>query len=108
VSRQRNYGFDRRQKALKRQARQEAKRERKINHDESATGGPEMGEAQDFGAPAGTWEWFSSSRSRTLPTPVGVRRDAGPPDDWILTGGAVDPAQPNVEGEPDEAGLSRQ
>jgi hypothetical protein len=108
VSRRRNYGFDRRQKALTRQARQEAKRERKISRAESATTGPEMGEAQDSGAPAGTWEWFSPSRSRTVAAAIGEQPDAGPPDDWVLlTDVAADPDQPNADGDPDEAGPSR-
>jgi hypothetical protein len=109
VSPRRNYGFERRQKALDRQARQQAKRQRKTTRAESGAEGPGMGEAQDVGAAPGTWEWFSPSRSRTLAAAAGARPDAGLPDDWILlTDVTVDADQPSVDGHPGETGGSRQ
>jgi hypothetical protein len=44
----------------------------------------DMGAAQEVGAPPGSWEWFSASRSNVFITEVGVRPPADPPDDWIL------------------------
>jgi hypothetical protein len=84
VSPRRNYGFERRRRDLDRQARQEVKRQRKADRAEAGVSGAEMGEAQDFAAPAGAWEWFSPSRSRTLALPRGTRPEPDPPDDWIL------------------------
>jgi hypothetical protein len=77
VSRRPNYGYARRQKALDRQARQQAKRPRKTTRAESGAEGLGMGEAQDVRAPPGTWEWFSPSRSRPLAAPGGSRPNAG-------------------------------
>lgn len=78
------YGFERRRKADVQKAKQEAKRQRKTERSEAGTVGPEMGEAQDTGAPTGMWEWFSPSRGRTATTPPKSRPDAGAPDDWVL------------------------
>ena len=85
MSRARNYGFDRRRRDDLRRAKQEAKRQRKTDRSETGATGPEMGEAQDSGKPAGVWEWFSASRGRTATTSsAGSRPPADPPDDWIL------------------------
>ena len=65
-------------------AKQEAKRARKTERAESGAVGPEMGEAQDAGAPSGLWEWFSPSRSRTMTTPPNSRPVADGIDDWVL------------------------
>jgi len=82
MPRRRNYGFERRQRDVLRRTRQEAKRERKAERPEGATG-PEMGEAQETGPPPGQWEWFSPSRGRVVLTSEGQRPDeAG--DDWVL------------------------
>ena len=84
MSRSGYYGFERRRKADVQKAKQEAKRQRKTERDESGLTGPEMGEAQETGAPTGLWEWFSASRSRTVTTPPNTRPSSDPPDDWIL------------------------
>jgi len=84
LSRGGHYRFERRRKADLQKARQEAKRQRKSERAESGTTGPEMGEAQDAGTPAGVWEWFSPSRGRTVSSPAGTRPDSSPPDDWTL------------------------
>ena len=81
---QRHYGFERRRRADIQKAKQEAKRQRKTERAESGATGPEIGEAQDTGAPTGAWEWFSPSRGRTVTSKIGVRPDPDPPDDWIL------------------------
>lgn len=94
VSPRRNYGFERRRRALDRQARQEVKRQRKADRTDAGLSGAEIGEAQDFAAPAGAWEWFSPSRSRTLALPRGTRPDAEPPDDWILLTDTAEDAEP--------------
>jgi hypothetical protein len=80
----RNYGFDRRRREDQRRAKQQAKAQRRLERAASGGVGPEMGEAQDSGAPAGLWEWFSPSRSRTLATAPRTRPPADPPDDWVL------------------------
>jgi hypothetical protein len=84
MARGRNYGFERRRRADLQKARQEEKRARKSERAESGAVGPEMGEAQDTGAVAGTWEWFSPSRSRTVMTPANRRPDEDGVSDWVL------------------------
>ena len=80
--RQRNYGFERRRKAEAKRAKQLAKQEKKKGEGEAP--GPDMGEAQDSGAPAGMWEWFSPSRTRVVTSAAGARPPADDPDDWVL------------------------
>jgi hypothetical protein len=89
-----NYGFERRRKDQMRRAKQEEKRQRKTDRDQAGETGPEMGEAPEVGAPPGTWEWFSASRSRTVTTSVNSRPADDPPDDWILL------TEPGPEAEP--------
>ena len=79
-----NYGFERRRKDQLRRAKQEEKRARKTEREESGITGPEMGEAQGGGPPSGVWEWFSPSRTRTITTAVGTRPEGSEPDDWVL------------------------
>jgi hypothetical protein len=79
-----NYGFERRRKDQLRRAKQEEKRARKNEREESGVTGPEMGEAQVVAAPTGLWEWFSPSRTRTITTAVGTRPEGSEPDDWVL------------------------
>jgi hypothetical protein len=80
----RNYGFDRRRREDQRRAKQQAKVQRRLDRAARGGAGPEMGEAQDSGAPAGLWEWFSPSRSRTVATAPRTRPPGDPPDDWVL------------------------
>jgi hypothetical protein len=84
VSQRRNYGFERRRRADALKAKQQAKRDRRADRSATGAAGPDMGSAQEVGAPPGTWEWFSASRSNVFTTDVGVRPPADPPDDWIL------------------------
>jgi hypothetical protein len=84
VSRGGHYGFERRRRADQQKAKQEAKRQRKSERAESGALGPEVGEAQDTGAPAGMWEWFSPSRGRTVTSAPRTRPAPDPPDDWVL------------------------
>lgn len=84
MSRGGHYGFERRRRADIQKAKQEAKRQRKTERSESGAVGPEVGEAQDTGAPDGLWEWFSPSRGRAVTSRPGTRPDPDPPDDWIL------------------------
>ena len=51
MSRGGHYGFERRRRADIQKAKQEAKRQRKTERAESGVTGPEVGEAQDTGAP---------------------------------------------------------
>ena len=67
-----------------RRAKQEEKRARKTEREESGVTGPEMGEAQTVVAPSGLWEWFSPSRTRTITTAVGTRPEGSEPYDWVL------------------------
>ncbi|HWP37349.1 MAG TPA: hypothetical protein VNL18_07315 [Gemmatimonadales bacterium] len=84
MARRRNYGFERRQKEAIRQARQDAKRERRQERTDAGATGPEMGEATDAGAPAGQWEWFSPSRARVVATSPNQKPPAEGADDWVL------------------------
>jgi len=84
VSRGGHYGFERRRRADIQKAKQEAKRQRKTERAESGATGPEVGEAQETGAPSGMWEWFSPSRGRTVTCAPKTRPDPDPPDDWVL------------------------
>ena len=91
MSQRRNYGFERRLKAGARQARQEAKRQRKAERAQSGAAGPEIGTVQDAGAIPGALEWFSPSRGRAVFVPPGERPPADPPDDWMLMSDALSP-----------------
>jgi hypothetical protein len=84
MARRRNYGFERKRRADIQKAKQEEKRARKVERAESGAVGPEMGEAQDSGAVAGVWEWFSPSRSRTVTTPLNTRPAEDGAGDWML------------------------
>jgi hypothetical protein len=95
VSRAGHYGFERRRRADIQKAKQEAKRQRKNERAESGTTGPEIGEAQDTGAPAGMWEWFSPSRGRTVTSSPGARPEADQPNDWILLTDVEPDARPD-------------
>lgn len=78
------YGFERRRRADIQKAKQEAKRQRRQDRGEAPGAGPEIGEAQDVGAPTGLWEWFSPSRSRVVTTQPNERPPEDAPDDWVL------------------------
>jgi hypothetical protein len=84
MARRRNYGFDRRQREATQRSRQEAKRARKAERATQGTAGPEMGAAEDTGAPVGQWEWFSASRGRVMATEPNQRPSAEGVDDWVL------------------------
>jgi len=84
MARRRNYGFDRRQREATRKSRQDAKAARKAERASSGSVGPEMGEAENIGAPEGQWEWFSASRGRVMATEPNQRPSAEGPDDWVL------------------------
>lgn len=99
MSQRKNYGFERRRRADALKAKQLAKRERRADRSASGAAGPDMGAAQDAGAPPGSWEWFSASRSNVFITEVGVRPPADPPDDWILLTDTTNDPQPSDEGD---------
>jgi hypothetical protein len=84
MARRGHYGFERRRRQDLQRAKQEAKRQRKSEREGSGSVGPEMGEAQDTGAPVGMWEWFSPSRSRMVTSEPNTRPPTDPPDDWVL------------------------
>jgi hypothetical protein len=90
MARRRNYGFDRRQREATQRSRQEAKRARKAERATQGAAGPEMGAAEDAGAPAGQWEWFSPSRGRVMATEPNQRPVADGVDDWQLLTDAAD------------------
>lgn len=97
MARRRNYGFDRRQREATQRSRQEAKRARKAERATQGATGPEMGSAEEAGAPAGQWEWFSPSRGRVIATEPKQRPVADGIDDWQLltdaTQGDDDPGE---------------
>lgn len=81
------YRGDRRRKEEARKAKQEAKRQRKLERKESGASGPEIDllpDQQEPDAAPTEFVWFSPSRNRTLTT-----RSASSPviegtSDWIL------------------------
>ena len=95
LSRAGHYGFERRRRADIQKAKQEAKRQRKTERAESGAVGPEIGEAQETGAPSGMWEWFSPSRGRTVTSQPGTRPDPDAPDDWVLLTDVEPDARPD-------------
>ena len=94
MSRRGHYGFEKRRKADLQRAKQEAKRQRKVERAESGVTGPEIGEAQEAGPPPGMWEWFSHSRGRTVVAEAGARPETDPPDDWVLLTDVKPDSQP--------------
>jgi hypothetical protein len=84
MARRRNYQFDRRQREATQRSRQEAKRARKAERATQGAAGPEMGTADEAGAPAGQWEWFSPSRGRVIATEPKQRPVGDGVDDWQL------------------------
>jgi len=90
MARRRNYGFDRRQREATQRSRQEAKRARKAERATQGATGPEIGAADDVGAPVGQWEWFSPSRGRVVATEPKQRPVADGVDDWQLLTDAAD------------------
>jgi hypothetical protein len=90
MARRRNYGFDRRQREATARSRQEAKRARKAERATQGAAGPEMGAAEEPGAPAGQWEWFSPSRGRVVATEPNQRPGVDGIDDWQLLTDAAD------------------
>jgi hypothetical protein len=77
------YGFDRRRKEDLRKAKQEAKRQRRTDRQESGRSGPEMGEPQ-AAAPADGYVWFSPGRNRLVTTPTADVPVADGVSDWVL------------------------
>ena len=98
MTRQRHYGFERRQKEATRRSKQEAKRERKADRAAQGEVGPEMGAPQESGIEPGRWEWFSPSRGRVTLTEKGHRPPAESPDDWTLL--TETDEEPPAPGEP--------
>ena len=79
------YRGDRRRKEEARKAKQEAKRQRRLERKESGTSGPEIEEvpAQPADAPT-EYVWFSPSKNRTLTTRTAAQPAIEGIDDWIL------------------------
>lgn len=100
MARRRNYGFERRRKEDQRRAKQEAKRQRKLDRLQEGLSGPEMGAPQEAGPGPDMWEWFSPSRGRVVTAQAGTRPETEPPDDWELlteTGNESDAAAAGQE-----------
>ena len=79
------YRGDRRRKEEARKAKQEAKRQRRLERKESGASGPEIEElpAQQGDVPA-EYVWFSPSKNRTLTTRTAAQPVIAGIDDWIL------------------------
>ncbi|MBI2152394.1 MAG: hypothetical protein HYV92_15000 [Candidatus Rokubacteria bacterium] len=81
------YRGDRRRKEEARKAKQEAKRQRRLERKESGASGPEIealpDPAQQAEAPA-EYVWFSPSKNRTLTTRTAAQPAIAGIDDWIL------------------------
>jgi hypothetical protein len=80
-----SYGFDRRRKEDLRKAKQEAKRQRRTDRQESGQSGPEMGEAPAT-PPADQYTWFSPGRNRIVTTPTAEAPVIPGVNDWTLIG----------------------
>lgn len=81
------YRGDRRRKEEARKAKQEAKRQRKLERKESGVSGPEiemLPNQQEQAAAPTEYVWFSPSLNRTLATRSAVSPPIGEADDWIL------------------------
>lgn len=80
------YRGDRRRKEEARKAKQEAKRQRRLERKESGASGPEIEALPDPGQAAAPTEyvWFSPSRNRTLTTTTAARPVTEGSDDWML------------------------
>ena len=95
MARRKNYGFERRQKETARKSRQQAKRERKTERDETGVTTTASRSGESTGPPPGQWEWFSPSRGRVVTTQA-KQRPAELPDDWIVL---TEPAEGEGESE---------
>jgi hypothetical protein len=84
MARRGGYAFDRRRKEDLRKAKQDAKRQRKTDRQDSGQTGPEMGEPQENPI-ANEFTWFSASRNRIQVTAV-EQSPGGDPDDWTVVG----------------------
>lgn len=81
------YRGDRRRKEEARKAKQEAKRQRRLERRESGTSGPEIEEPPDATQQAEApieYVWFSPSKNRTLTTRTAARPVIDGIDDWML------------------------
>jgi hypothetical protein len=96
MARRGGYAFDRRRKEDLRKAKQDAKRQRKTDRQDSGQTGPEMGEPQENPG-INEYTWFSASRNRIQVT-VEEKSPGGEPDDWTLIG------RPEGQGEGTTAG----
>ena len=90
------YRGDRRRKEEARKAKQEAKRQRRLERKESGTSGPEIEALPDATQQADVpvdYVWFSPSRNRTLTTRTAARPVMDGSDDWILL---TEPPKPSA------------
>ncbi|GEM_PF-666047 len=81
------YRGDRRRKEVARKAKQDAKRQRRLERKESGASGPEIEELPDATQQAEAssgYVWFSPSRNRTLTTATAAPPASDGPGDWIL------------------------
>ena len=78
-----SYRFDRRRKEDLRKAKQEAKRQRRTDRQETGQSGPEMGEPQVTAHGEG-YTWFSPARNRVATTPTAEAPVADGVSDWVL------------------------
>ena len=89
------YRGDRRRKEEARKAKQEAKRQRRLERKESGVSGPEIEEvpAQQPDAPT-EYVWFSPSKNRTLTTRTAAQPVVAGIDDWVLLTEPPKPPKP--------------
>jgi hypothetical protein len=78
-----SYRFDRQRKEDVRKAKQDAKRQRKTDRQDSGRSGPEMGEPQ-VSAPADGYTWFSPTRNRIVTTATAEPPATDDVTDWTL------------------------
>ncbi len=80
-----SYRFDRRRKEDLRRAKQDAKRQRRTDRQDTGQSGPEMGEPQ-AGGQTDQYTWFSPSRNRIVTTPTAEAPVVEGVSDWTLIG----------------------
>jgi hypothetical protein len=84
AARPRPYGGDRRRKEEARKAKQEAKRQRRLERKGAGTSGPEIETPAEPGAAPVEYVWLSPSSNRTVTTRTAARPNVPGVDDWVL------------------------
>ncbi len=88
------YRGDRRRKEEARKAKQEAKRQRRLERKESGVSGPEIEAPPEPAETPVEYVWFSPSKNRTLTTRTAAQPVVAGIDDWVLLTEPPKPSKP--------------